>query len=149
MIKCPYCGKSHYTEGCGFSTSVYFPPVYKNGKNINPDGNITTSEAHCLECGKDFIIEVQYGKAKVSKIKQPKEQEIVTSDVSLNEDQKIMGDKTFTNFNTFVDLNLQSQKIVRTIEIEKWLDSTRFTYKGKEYVIDIDKFINDYFKEKK
>ena len=71
MIKCPYCGKSHYEEGMTTSTCVYFQPIWKDGVNINPDKNIHTTECKCLECGKSFLIE--NGVAFKSKIEEIKE----------------------------------------------------------------------------
>ena len=61
MIKCPNCGASHYTEGPSQRTSLYCPPIWKDGVNQNPDTNITTIEAHCLECDFDFEIKKQNG----------------------------------------------------------------------------------------
>lgn len=55
-IKCPHCGKSYYKELYGTSTCMYFPPIWKDGVNVNPDGNIHSTYCHCLECDKDFII---------------------------------------------------------------------------------------------
>ena len=56
MIKCPNCGASHYSEGPSMRTAVYYPPVWKDGVNTNPDRNTTTTKAHCYECNYDFII---------------------------------------------------------------------------------------------
>lgn len=56
MIKCPYCGESYYQEDYSTVTCMYFPPIYKDGKNINPDRNIHTTHCHCLACGKAFTI---------------------------------------------------------------------------------------------
>lgn len=54
--KCPYCGESYYTELYSTSTAVYYPPVYKNGVNINPDMNTSTTTCKCLNCHKEFTI---------------------------------------------------------------------------------------------
>lgn len=51
---CPHCGKSHYMELYSSSTAVYYPPIYKDGVNINPDKNTTTTYCRCMECGKEF-----------------------------------------------------------------------------------------------
>lgn len=56
VIKCPYCNESYYQEGFTFMTDVYYPPIYKDGVNINPDRNAVTIICHCLSCGKDFFI---------------------------------------------------------------------------------------------
>ena len=52
--KCPHCGASYYMENYHESTLKYFPPIYKNGVNINPDRNIHTTHCTCMECKKDF-----------------------------------------------------------------------------------------------
>lgn len=62
MIRCPHCGASHYSEGPSMCTAVYYPPIWKDGVNTNPDGNVTTTKAHCCECNYDFIIKTQYDK---------------------------------------------------------------------------------------
>ena len=69
MIKCPNCGASHYSEGPSMCTAVYYPPVWKDGVNVNPDMNTRTTEAHCYECGCDFIIKSQGGKVWIESIK--------------------------------------------------------------------------------
>lgn len=62
MITCPNCGKSHYSQGHSTRTAVYYPPIWKDGINVNPDMNITTTYAHCCECHYDFIIKEQGSK---------------------------------------------------------------------------------------
>jgi hypothetical protein len=54
--KCPHCGESYYIELYNFSTAVYFPPTYKDGVNINPDMNKSTTHCQCLSCNKEFDI---------------------------------------------------------------------------------------------
>lgn len=54
MIKCPKCGKSYYTEKYTTCTAMYYPPIYKDGVNINPDRNISTTVCVCLECQNVF-----------------------------------------------------------------------------------------------
>ena len=53
-VRCPHCGESYYKELYSTRTSVYYPPIYKDGVNINHDRNTTTTNCHCLNCGKDF-----------------------------------------------------------------------------------------------
>lgn len=60
-INCPHCGKSHYSEGYSQRTAVYYPPIWKDGVNINPDRNTTTTYAHCYECDYDFVIKEECG----------------------------------------------------------------------------------------
>ena len=52
--KCPNCGESYYYEKYSTTTCLYCPPIYKDGVNINPDHNTTTTYCHCLNCGKEF-----------------------------------------------------------------------------------------------
>ena len=74
-IKCPHCGASHYQEGPSTRTAVYYPPIWKDGVNTNPDMNTTTTEAHCCECHYDFVIKSQGGKVwtEESKYNPPQE----------------------------------------------------------------------------
>lgn len=51
---CPHCGESYYMENNSMSTCVYYPPIFKNGVNINPDRNKTTVNCTCMACGKEF-----------------------------------------------------------------------------------------------
>ena len=51
---CPNCGESYYMENYSRSTAMYFPPIYKDGVNINPDRNIHTTYCTCMNCGKEF-----------------------------------------------------------------------------------------------
>ena len=54
--RCPQCGESYYMENFCTTTAVYFPPVYKDGVNINPDRNITTAHCTCMNCGTEFSV---------------------------------------------------------------------------------------------
>ena len=51
---CPHCGESYYRVDYSTSTCIYFPPIYKNGVNINPDKNKSTTHCTCINCGKTF-----------------------------------------------------------------------------------------------
>lgn len=53
-VKCPHCGKSYYMENYSVSTAVYYPPIYKDGVNINPDRNQSTTHCTCMNCGREF-----------------------------------------------------------------------------------------------
>lgn len=61
LIRCPNCGASHYQYHYSVTTTMYFPPIYKDGINTNPDGNLTTNYCTCCECDHDFYYQVQYG----------------------------------------------------------------------------------------
>lgn len=52
--RCPHCGESYYTENYSITTAVNFIPIYKDGVNINPDGNLITTYYTCLNCGEEF-----------------------------------------------------------------------------------------------
>ena len=54
--KCPNCGASYYELGNMISTCVYYPPIIKDGVNINPDKNRHSATATCKECGHQWVI---------------------------------------------------------------------------------------------
>lgn len=60
MITCPNCGKSHYVQHYSTCTAMYFPPIYKDGVNQNPDGNTTTTYCTCCSCNHNFHYSMQY-----------------------------------------------------------------------------------------
>lgn len=55
-IKCPHCGESFYTETSSWTTLAGYPPIYKDGVNINPDQNKSVTHCKCLKCNKEFDI---------------------------------------------------------------------------------------------
>ena len=54
MIICPKCGKSHYAYLYSTKTLVGWIPIYKDGKLVNKDPNVTTNYLECMECGHKF-----------------------------------------------------------------------------------------------
>ena len=54
LVRCPHCGESYYMEKHSERTAVYYPPIYKDGVNINPDRNTTTTHCTCMNCGRNF-----------------------------------------------------------------------------------------------
>ena len=63
MLKCPKCNSiGPLNQGASMTTSVYYPPVWENGVNINPDGNITTTEFICEKCGCKFSARFKHEK---------------------------------------------------------------------------------------
>lgn len=60
----PFCDKDcRFMYSGGSTTRMYFDPIYdKNGVNINPDGNITTSTVKCITCNTSWHAHTQYGK---------------------------------------------------------------------------------------
>lgn len=61
-VACPNCGENYYVEKYSTRTAMYYPAVWKNGVNENPDGNVTTTYCECLNCHYDFCYKEQYGK---------------------------------------------------------------------------------------
>ena len=53
---CPNCGARHFSEGVSTTTCVYYQPIWKDGVNINPDRNKTTTSYTCLECGHTWSV---------------------------------------------------------------------------------------------
>ena len=63
MLKCPRCESTDpIIEGYSTTTAVYYPPVWENGVNINPDGNVTTTNYTCGKCECNFSARYQHGK---------------------------------------------------------------------------------------
>ena len=51
-----------FIPGVSMTTAMYFTPIFdKNGVNINPDGNITSSTVSCVTCHKKWKTSTQYG----------------------------------------------------------------------------------------
>lgn len=53
-MNCLFCNSSLVQEVHSFSTSTYYPPIYENGVNINPDRNIITTTYRCATCDQTF-----------------------------------------------------------------------------------------------
>ena len=60
-IKCPNCGANKYMERYTTRTAMYFPPIYENGVNINPDRNISTHICLCMNCNEVFSYQERGG----------------------------------------------------------------------------------------
>lgn len=61
-VKCPKCGAINcYIECYKTCTAMYYPPIYENGVNINPNGNITTTVCRCTKCNNIFSYQERYG----------------------------------------------------------------------------------------
>lgn len=66
QIKCPHCGKTHYTITGNNQTCLYNPVVVgPDGRISMNDSNIYVSNCECLDCGERFDIRSQYGKTTV------------------------------------------------------------------------------------
>jgi hypothetical protein len=50
-MKCPKCGNTKgIMEGPSTQTCAYYPPIYEDGVNVNPDRNVSTTSYTCLKC---------------------------------------------------------------------------------------------------
>lgn len=68
----PECKRDdcRFLQSGGMTTLAYYQPIYdKNGVNINPDGNTTTSSIECLTCGKQWVATTQYNQTTYNEIK--------------------------------------------------------------------------------
>ena len=63
-VHCPFCGHSYFMTHYSTITAVYYPPIYKDGVNQNPDGNVTTTYCTCMNCHHKFHVEIQYGEVQ-------------------------------------------------------------------------------------
>ena len=61
IIRCPICDGCFYKENYSVSTAMYYPPIFKDGININPDKNVTTTYCQCLICGNSFDYQTKGG----------------------------------------------------------------------------------------
>lgn len=50
-VKCPKCGAKYFEVGPSYCTAVYYPPIIKDGVNINPNHNKSITTYLCCECG--------------------------------------------------------------------------------------------------
>jgi len=54
--KCPKCKKNYFRDGVQTTTLMYFPPIFRDSVNINPDRNTISFVRDCLACGSSFSI---------------------------------------------------------------------------------------------
>jgi hypothetical protein len=59
----PICEQEcRFQMGMSTTTLMYYAPIYdKHGNNLNPDGNITTTQIHCRVCGKSWVGSTKLG----------------------------------------------------------------------------------------
>ena len=72
MTKMPECPRDdcRFIDCGGTSTLAYYAPIYdKNGVNVNPDRNITTSVLVCLTCGKRWSCVSQLDETVYTEVK--------------------------------------------------------------------------------
>lgn len=59
-----------FKMGMATTTAMNYDPIYdKNGNNLNPDGNITTSTVSCATCDRQWVSYTQYGQTKYREMK--------------------------------------------------------------------------------
>lgn len=156
-FKCPHCGKSHYSCEGGITTAMYYVPVYKDGVNVNPDGNITTYQCKCMECGTEFSVQVRYG--EVIEIRITKSVEEIAKEKEELERIQEMASHMYTrkgleaeaassislDFSTLTLQPQENQKIIISDSVKDMI----FEYKGKEYTFNIEKVLDILCKEVK
>ena len=159
-FKCPYCGKSHYSCEGVTTTAMYYVPVYKDGVNVNPDGNITTYRCKCMECGTEFCIEVRYGEIigtritkSVEEIAKEKEElekarELAAHMYNQKEFEAKLEAGSLISFDNSCMVTLQPQKDQKIFISDSFKDMV-FKYKGKEYTFNIEKVLDILCKEVK
>lgn len=54
IIKCPHCGKSHYSIDGTEVKCIYVPLIIKDGKVVSDGQSPSITYYTCLECGKNF-----------------------------------------------------------------------------------------------
>lgn len=66
------CDKEcRFTSGVSSVTDLYYPPVYdKDGVNINPDSNTTSTQYHCGVCGKTWSVKTTRGENSIMLLKE-------------------------------------------------------------------------------
>lgn len=70
----PDCDKDcRFSQGFSTTTAAYYKPIFdKDGNNVNPDGNTTTTEIFCSICGKSWMAYTRYGKTEYVEIRSDK-----------------------------------------------------------------------------
>lgn len=87
-ITCPNCGESYYAEKYSARTAMYYPAIWHDGVNQNPDGNITTTYCECINCHYAFYYKEQYGKV-IETVLEGKITLVPTIDTPINADQAL------------------------------------------------------------
>jgi hypothetical protein len=61
------CDKDcRFDVGVSSVTAAYYPPVYdKNGVNVNPNGNTSRTQYHCMTCGKYWVTQTRLGETTI------------------------------------------------------------------------------------
>ncbi len=81
IVKCPYCGKSHFREDYYTSTCLGWTSVVQDGVRYDNDPNIHTTHCTCLKCGGEFSFD---NKGGLYKGKTPEEVKQSMSNFSLS-----------------------------------------------------------------
>lgn len=78
MIRCPYCGKSHYVVNYTTSTLLGWLPTFVDGVQVNDNPNHISQHCTCCECDGDFSVDANT--SEVFKVMSPKEKENIKLD---------------------------------------------------------------------
>lgn len=69
MPRCSTPFKCRISMSPSETTDMYFEPVYDgHGKNLNPDGNISSGSAKCGTCGKKWTYGRQFGETTFTEL---------------------------------------------------------------------------------
>lgn len=137
MIKCPHCGKSHYSEDYHTSTCMGWTPVVKDGVRYDEDPNIHTTHCTCLECGCNFSFD---NKGNITKRMSKEEKESYVENISLNDNQEIKDNYSY-DYSSFINTDVL-KNFMHNITINDNIETLCINYKGKEYKFNLEKVLN-------
>ena len=127
MIKCPNCGESYYSENYSTRTAMYYPAIWKDGVNQNPDGNITTTYCECINCHYSFYYKEQYGKV-IEVVLGEKLTPVPTINTPINTDS-LVGDIAYCNikpshdFSKAIKIDTKQLRDAEIMRLEKEIKS--------------------------
>lgn len=135
MIKCPHCGKSHYSEDYHTSTCMGWTPVVKDGIRYSEDPNIHTTHCTCLECGGEFSFN---NKGDIIKGMSKEDKESYIKTISVNDAQEIKDNYNY-DYNAFI--NMDSWKTSNVV-INDNIENLIIHYKGVDYKFNLQKVLD-------
>ena len=138
MIKCPHCGKSHYSEDYHTSTAMGWTPIVKDGVRYDEDPNIHTTHCTCLECGGEFSFN---NKGDIIKGMSKEEKESYIKTISLNNKQEIK-DNYSHDFNSYYINDDAWKNIMPNIVINDNLETLCIKYKGIIYKFNLQQVLD-------
>lgn len=136
-IKCPHCGKVHYTEDYHTSTAMGWSAIVKDGVRYDEDPNIHTTHCTCLECGAQFAISTCRGKTTVDLVSAPKPTSHLEEPTP---ELNCYGEECNLTWNSYtLENSIQPHEVI--IDCNTF-DHVIFKYKGNDYKFDTEKLID-------